>query len=307
MLPKAIAGVLQLKSIRSLLLGLGVIALALRCTAQAPLHPSMPTTAALPEGAPRAWAEAAVQNEIAIIESEGKVPMRYRQRKVDVKGDTTREIVETREGTVARLLQRNGQPLTADDDAGERERMNAEIADPDAFLKHHRRDQATRDDAKDLVRLLPQAMIYTYAPGQPQQPGVVTPEVVLDFEPDPHFKPPMMTADLLTGIAGRVWIDPQSHCMTRVEARILHGVNFGFGMVAKIFPGGTIVFEQKRVSGDHWAYTHLEEHLTARLLMVKTIPQNTTMTSFDFRPMPSLLPYQDAIRMLLALPVPLKR
>ncbi len=262
---------------------------------------------ALPEGTPQAWAEAAARNEVAIIESEGRIPVRYRQRKVDAKGDTTREIVETREGTVARLVERNGRPLTAADDAGERDRLNAEIDDPAAFIKHHKRDKATREDVKQMVNLLPKAMIYTYAPGQPQHAGISSPQVVLDFRPDPNFHPPSMPADLLTGIEGRVWIDAQSHCMVRVEAHVLHAVNFGFGMVAKIFPGGSVEFEQTRATGNRWAYSHMEEHVTMRLLMVKTLPENAVMTSSDFRPMPSLMPYQDAIRMLLAMPVPLAK
>ena len=271
-------------------------------------QPYQSTTAeALPEGTPRSWAEAAVNNEVAIVESEGRIPLRYRQHKVDAKGDTTREIVETRDGTVARLIERNGQPLTAADDAGERDRLNAEIADPDAFFKHHKRDKATRADAKDLIKLLPQAMIYTYAPGQPQQPKAEGPQVVLDFHPDPNFHPPMMAADLLTGIEGRVWIDAHSHCMVRIEAHVLHAVNFGFGVVAKIFPGGTVEFEQTRATGERWAYSHMEEHLTARILLVKTMPENSVMTSYDFRPMPTLMPYQDAVRMLLAMPVPLAK
>jgi hypothetical protein len=272
---------------------------------------SLPTQStaneSVPEGTPRSWAEAAINNEVAIVESEGRIPIRYRQRKVDAKGDTTREIVETRDGTVARLIERNGQPLTAADDAGERDRLNAEIADPDAFYKHHKRDKATRADVKELIKLLPQAMLYNYAPGQPQRPGAAGPQVVLDFHPDPNFHPPTMAADLLTGIEGRVWIDAQSHCMVRVEAHVLHAVNFGFGVVAKIFPGGSVEFEQTRATGERWAYSHMEEHLTARILLVKTMPENTTMTSYDFRPMPTLMPYQDAVRMLLAMPVPLAK
>jgi hypothetical protein len=265
---------------------------------------------AVPEGTPRSWAETAIANEVAIIESEDRAPVRYRQRKVDAKGDTTREIIEAKDGTVARLVERNGQPITAADDALERERLTAEIADPDAFLKHHKRDKATRQDAKDLIHLLPQAMIYTYAPGQPQRPSANPsqdpPQVVLDFRPDPAFHPPTMAADLLTGIEGRVWIDARSHCMIRVEGRVLHAVNFGFGIVAKIYPGGTVEFEQTRAIGDRWAYSHLEEHLTARVLMVKTLPENTVMTSSDFRPMPSLISYQDAIKLLLAMQIPLR-
>ncbi len=262
--------------------------------------------APLPAGDPHTWAEAATQVELSIIQSEGSFPLRYRVRKVDTKGDTTREVIETKQGTVARLVERNGQPLTAEQDAAERQRLNDQIASPDDFLRHHKRDRSTEDYSMQMVRLLPQAMLYSYAPGQPQPAGSTSPQVVLDYRPNPSFKPPTMLADILTGIEGRVWIDAQSHVMTRIEGRILHPVNFGFGILAKLYPGGTLEFEQVRVSGDRWAYRHLEEHVTVREMMVKTAPMNVQMTSTDFRLMPALLNYQDAIRQLLAMNLPLK-
>jgi hypothetical protein len=295
------------KSIGYSVTALCLLALASPVAQSQQTPPPTATVEAPPEVTARVWAETAVNNEIAIVESEGRIPLRYRQRKVGPHGDTTREIIETRDGTVARLVERNGQPLTAADDAGERDRLNAQLSDPDAFFKHHKRDKATRDDAKELIQLLPKAMLYTYAPSQPQRPGLEGPQVVLDFHPDPNFHPPTMAADILTGVEGRVWIDTRSHCMVRVEAHVLHPVNFGFGFVAKIFPGGTVEFEQVRASGDRWAYSHMEEHITARLLLVKNMPENNVMSSYDFRPMPSLLPYQDAIKILLAMPVPLAK
>jgi hypothetical protein len=259
-----------------------------------------------PEGTPRSWAEAAVRNELSVIDIEGKAPLRYRQRKIDAKGDTTREIIESKEGNVARLVERNGQPITAPEDAAELDRLNTDIASPDEFLRHHRRDSEVRDEAMKLMRLLPHAMIYSYTPGQPQAKGADGQQVVLDFHPDPTFRPPTMFADVLTGLEGRVWIDAQSHCMTRIEAHVLHPVNIGFGLLIKIFPGGTVELEQTHAAGDRWMYSHLDEHLTTRLLMVKTHPENAAITSWDFRPMPSLLSYQDAIRALLAMPTPVR-
>jgi hypothetical protein len=37
--------------------------------------------------------------------------------------------------------------------------------------------------------------------------------------------------------------------------------------------------------------------------MVKTLPEDTVVTSWNFRSMPSLLSYQDGARLLLAMPV----
>ncbi len=259
----------------------------------------------LPAGTPQSWAEDTIRNEIKVIESADKVPLRYRQRRVGAKGDTTREIVVSREGNVARLVERDGQPITAAEDADERKRLNNQIASPDEFLRHHHRDMDIRDSVMKVVAMMPQAMLYSYTPGQPQLKSSGG-EVVLDFRPNPNFHPPTMFAECLTGLEGRVWIDPRTRTLSRIEARVLRPVNMGFGILAKIYPGGTLALDQTNLGDDHWVYSHLDEHLTARVLMVKNYPENTVVTSWDFRPMPSLLSYQDGIRILLAMPVATK-
>jgi hypothetical protein len=286
------------------------ILLCLLC-AIAPATWSQQTNGAkMPDGIlaldPRAWAEDAAANEVKIMDDGGISPQRFRERKIDAKGDTTREVIETKEGTVARLVQRNGQPLTADEDKAERDRLQQDIDSPADFLKHHEKDKQARQDAMQLVRQMPAAMIFTYAPGQPQLPDALSAQVVLDFRPNPTFHPPTMRAELLTGIEGRLWIDAKSKRMTRVEGHVLHPVDLGFGFVARLFPGGSVILDQASVGGDRWVYSHLVEHMTFRILMIKTIPQNSEMTTWDYRPMPSLLPFADAIRVLLAMQIPLR-
>jgi len=277
-------------------------------SAQTPAQEQIPTMMSateLPAGTPQSWAQDVIRNEIKVIESSDKVPLRYRQRRVGSKGDMTREIIASRDGNVGRLVERDGQPITAAEDADERERLNDLLSSPDDFYRHHRKDLETRDSVIKVVGLMPEAMLYSYALGQPQLKGSQG-EVVLDFHPNPNFHPPTMFAECLTGLEGRVWIDPRTRTLTRIEARVLRPVNMGFGILAKIYPGGTLSLDQTNVGEDHWVYSHLDEHVTARVLMVKNYPENTVITSWDFRPMPSLLSYQDGIRTLLAMPVATK-
>ncbi len=103
-----------------------------------------------------------------------------------------------------------------------------------------------------------------------------------------------------------MWIDARTHTLTQIEARVLRPVDMGFGLLAKIYPGGTLELEQKQVDADHWAYSHLDEHLTTRLLLVKNYPENNVINSWDFRLMPSVVSFQDGIRMLLAMQIPLR-
>ena len=259
-----------------------------------------------PAGQPHAWVQAAATNELHIIDDDGKTPLRYRIRKIDARTDTTRLIIETRQGDVARLIERNGQPLTASEDAAERERLNAILQSPSDFIKHHKRDTSTRTDVMQLVSLMPEAMIYTYVPGQPQPESAASTQVVIDFRPDPAFHPPTMFADLLTGLEGRMWIDADSKRVTRIQAQIIRPVNFGFGVVARLAPGGTIEFEQANAGGNRWVYSHLVENFSVRAMMVKTIPENTRMSASDFHLLPAPITFQEAVHQLLNTPIPLR-
>lgn len=261
-------------------------------------------TTSLPAGTPQQWVQQAATFEQSVIQNDGDFPLRYRIRKIDAKGDTTREVIESREGTVARLIQRNGQPLTSAEDKAEQSRLQDVLSSPDEFIRHHKKDATSRGYAIGLVKLLPTAMRYTYAPGQPQPPGASAPQVVLDFTPDPGFKPPTTVSELLTGVAGRFWIDRRTGRMTRAEVHVLHPVDFGWGVLARIHEGGTIEFEQTEVGEGRWAYSHLEENLVIRELLFKTAPENTRMSSFDFHLLPAPVSFQDAVHTLLAMQVP---
>jgi hypothetical protein len=251
---------------------------------------------------PLAWINAAVGNELNIINNNGSFPVRYRVHKIDAKGDVTREVIETEQGSVARQVQRDGHPLSPEDDTAERARLQAILDDPSDFLKHHKRDLAARSYALDLVKLMPQAMVYTYTPGQPQPPGAPGPQIVIDFHPDPNFKPPTLISELLTGLEGRLWIDQRTHCLTRAEGRVIRPVNFGWGILAHIYPGGTIEFEQAEAAPNRWLYSHVDENITVREMMLKTAVEQAKMTAYNIQMLPAPIDYRTAIHELLNMP-----
>lgn len=263
------------------------------------------TPSSVPSGTPNSWVEAAVRNELAIIQ-DNHHPMRYFVRNVDRKGDRTREIIESVQGNVSRLIQRDGKPLTAAEDAAERERLNEILTSPSDFLKHQEREGAGRNYAIQLIKLLPEAGLYSYTPGQPQPPGATSPQIVMDFRPNPAFHPPTMIAELLTGLKGRVWIDSRTATMTRIEGDVLRPVNFGWGLVARVYPGGHLEFEQTLVERKRWAYSHLDVNVTVREVMLHTVNDKTKMSTWNFQLLPSPLSYQEAVHALLARQVPLQ-
>jgi hypothetical protein len=85
---------------------------------------------------------------------------------------------------------------------------------------------------------------------------------------------------------------------------IFQPVNFGWGMLAHVYPGGQFDIEQADALGDRWNMTVFHEHVTVKALMVKMIKVNTEVDSLDFQQLPGALRYQDAIHILLDTSLP---
>lgn len=252
---------------------------------------------------PRSWAVDVVNNELNALNHKGSY-LRYRMHVVDAKGDRVRDVIETEDGSVARLLLIDGKPLTEDQDKAERQRLNEMLRSPSDYYKHVKNDSSGKKIADSLMRLMPDAMIYTYVPGQPQtgkNPGST--EVVFDYEPNPKFNPPTTAAEALKGLKGRVWIDTKAKNIVRMEGTVFQGVNFGWGMLAHVYPGGKLSLEQTDVGNGRWIFSHFTEQLTVRALMVKTLKIDMTVDAGNFQTVPAMH-YQDAIHLLLNTPLP---
>jgi hypothetical protein len=252
---------------------------------------------------PLVWIRAASANELAALHYKGSY-LRYRMHLIDDKGDKVRDVIESKDGSVARLILRDGKPLTEEQDNNERQRLNEMLQSPSAYAKHVKNDASGLKIADSLIRLMPEAMVYTYVPGQPQtgkNPGMI--EVVLDYEPNPKFSPPTTTAEALTGLKGRVWIDTKTKYVVRMEGTIFRGINFGWGMLAHIYPGGKLTIEQTDAGGGRWIFTNFTEQLSVRALMVKTLNVKSNVEASEFKPV-SEMSYQDAIHVLLNTPLP---
>jgi hypothetical protein len=252
---------------------------------------------------PRSWVADAAANELKALHHTDSY-LRYRTHTISDKGDVVRDVVESKDGTVARLIMRDGKPLTDEQDKAERQRLNDMIASPSAFFRHVRNSESDRKMADKLVPLLADAAIFTYTPGQPQSGkngGAL--EIVIDYKPNPKFNPPNTEAEALTGLEGRVWIDAKSHYLVRMEGTISHGVNFGWGMLAHIYPGGKLELNQTDAGGSRWIFTYFSMRLTVRALMLRTVNVRTESTGSNVQTI-GPMSYQDAIRLMLDTPLP---
>jgi len=107
--------------------------------------------------------------------------------------------------------------------------------------------------------------------------------IVFDFEPLPGYKPKKNYEKLFGKIAGALWIDPIDKQVARVEARLVETYKIGGGMLASLKEGANFTFEQERVNQEIWLPTRAEINLGVRVLLLKGLNINQTITYGDYK------------------------
>jgi hypothetical protein len=244
---------------------------------------------------PVAIVRRASQNELQ--SSNGNHPVRYKLHKIDDAKITTKEIIETKDGDVARLIAVNDKPLDPDVQQAELERLNNLAAHPELQAHRHKKEQEDSERANKMIRLLPDAFIYKY---EGMVDGPNGPCYRLSFQPNPNFNPPDREAQVYHGMAGELWIDKAQERMVKLDAHLIADVDFGWGILGRLYKGGSILVEQADVGNHHWETTHMKLSLTGKALMIKPLSFQTTEDASNFEPVPPEMDYQGAIKMLLS-------
>ena len=225
-------------------------------------------------------------------------PMRYRLHKTSPRLTSTKEIIETRDGDVARLVSLFDKPLSQADEQAEEARLDALLND--ASRQRHRKQNEEGDlgIVLKLLRMLPDAYLYQYVGAGAGPTGRVE---KFSFRPNPNFSPPDLETEALKAMTGELWIDAAQERVTRLEGHLQEDTDYGWGILGKLDKGGWIVIEQSDVGGRQWRIARFQMKMNLRILF-KTRSIDTAEEMSQYSPLPGGLGYQEAIRMLRAKP-----
>ncbi len=245
------------------------------------------------EGAELELVRRALAAELAGVQ-DTQHPMSYSLRKSSPRLSTTKQIFETKDGAVARLIAINDRPLSASDEQKEQGRLNGLLADP---AKQRHRKQGEDDDTNrvlKVLRALPSAFVYEYAGPADGGHGKVE---KFSFSPNPNFDPPDLETHALTEMTGTLWIDADQGRVTRLEGHLRNDVDFGWGILGRLNKGGWIVIEQADVDNHQWRTVHFQMVMSGRLLF-RTKSFDTQEDQSNYAPLPVGMSYTEAIRLL---------
>jgi hypothetical protein len=220
-------------------------------------------------------------------------PMRYRLHKTSPRLTSTKEIVETKDGDVARLISINDQPLSQADEQKEQARLQELLDNPS--LQQHRKQSEGSDTARAMkvLRVLPAAFLYQFAGTVSTPNGTV---IKFTFKPNPQFDPPDAETGVLTAMAGEIWVDPVEERVVRLAGSLQQDklVYWGLGELKN---GGWIEIGQADVGGHQWRIVHLKLKMDIRELF-KVKPSDSVQEYTEFVALPAAMSYKDAIQML---------
>lgn len=232
----------------------------------------------------------AVENELT-KDREDRSRWQYRSTVRRPEGEFVYLVVETDNGSVKKKIQQNGQPLSAADLEKENQRINSFVHDPAQQAKQHRDSQQDDKRAEEMLRLLPDAFIWTIKSDTPDS-------TIFAFTPDPAFNPPTMESRVFAAMAGEIIVSKPDTRIQRIDGKLIHDVKFGFGLLGKMEQGGTFNVERSRLAPKVWQITQSHVHINGHILLFKTISEQEDEVKTDFRPTPSGTSLEQAANIL---------
>lgn len=255
---------------------------------------AQPAAAASPAPSGQALVTDALANELRAAQDQSH-PMRYLLYKRSPQHSSTREIYETRDGFVSKLLSTNGRPLSPADQAKERQRLMALAATPSRQQHRKQAEDADRERVLKVLRAMPSAFLYQDE-GEAQEDGETVER--FGFRPNPDFAPQGFETEVLTAMAGELWIDPSWQRVVRVEGHLTRDVDFGWGLLGRLYKGGWIRIEQADVGAGQWRTVRLTMRMSGRVLWKPRV-FDTVEEESQFAPLPASMDWQEAIKLLL--------
>jgi hypothetical protein len=211
-------------------------------------------------------------------------------RELDSDGKVKSQRLETWDITLLegspyrRLVARNDQPIPAEEQRHEDEKLRRSIEDrrqETSALRERRLAEWTnrQERQREPVKELPDAFDFTLT-GEEVLGG--RPVYVIAGSPKPGYKPKSTVAGFFPKVKLRLWIDQRDYQGARIEMEVLDTISLG-GFLLRVSKGSRLLIEQGRVNDEVWLPKKVTLHATARVLLVKGLNREMDFTFSDYK------------------------
>jgi hypothetical protein len=201
----------------------------------------------------------------------------YRESDVTNEKNAVYMTIETPQGSLRRLIELNGDPLSPQAAATEKDRIQSYVNDSAAQARARRASAHDGAQAEELLKMLPEAFLWTKTS---ESGGYNT----LSFRPNPDFDPPDMQSRVMGIMEGELVISKEGHRIRTLKGKLSDDVRIGWGILGKLDRGGTFDVERRVVGEGHWQITETHVHIEGHALLFHTIGQQEDDVKTDWKP-----------------------
>jgi hypothetical protein len=218
--------------------------------------------------------------------------------KLQDKETSTYDVSFYRGRRISKLVEKNGKPLTPDEEKKHLKQLEDIIkridkqedekakkkAQADAKRKKDGEEGAEEDDTDNrgsITEILQCSKLLNPRRELFRQRDMI----VFDFEPAPTCNPKTDTGKMAQKLKliGAFWIDPNDKQIARLEMRLGDSFKMAGGLLASIKSGSAMVFEQERVNNEIWLPTYQEVNIAAKLFLFKGLSANSVTRFQDYK------------------------
>jgi len=152
-----------------------------------------------------------------------------------------------------RMLERDGKPLSAEDQRKEQQKLDKAVAklereSPEQRARRVSEYEKQRQKDREFLREVPDLFDFKLLGDQKIDGHDVW---VISATPKPGYRPKRSDAKPLLKVQAKMWIDKAEYQWVRLEAETTATISFGL-FIMRLDPGARLVFEQTRVNDEVW-------------------------------------------------------
>ncbi len=241
------------------------------------------TLASAQQVPPQELVRTAIQNQI----NDDRQPRlsawkerKYRGRQIQIA-----TIVQTPDGILSRVALIDNQPLTPEQRAADEERLRR-MSDREQMRRREKAGREYDERTRKMLLAIPDAFDFTVLDSSQSPNGHKLTRI--RFTARPGFEPPSRESMVFTGMKGEIVVDETARRLAKIDGTLFREVNFGWGILGKLYPGGRFVVEQTEVTPSHWETTRMTLHFDGKALFFKSIHIDENETSWDYHPVPPM-------------------
>jgi hypothetical protein len=238
---------------------------------------ALASTALFANETPQGLVKEMVHNELTANQHQNY--WMYRDSDTQSGKTTVSRVVETPDCWFRWVLSINGEPLAPAQVKKQQARMTALVNSESAREKNRADILQDGKKAETLVKMLPDIFVYT-------EDGEQDGNIRLQFRPNPQFDPPTDAAKVFHHMQGTLLINAREKRLAGISGTLMQNVDFGWGILGRLYKGGTFKVRQTQLAPEDWEVTTLDVHIHGRALFFHTISEDQTEVKTGFEPVP---------------------